>query len=122
MSEVPPAAPIQVGSSGTAGGYKFNHDEVKGVISQWKQLKVDLATDLRNAQQIANVQPPGKEFASGDFVSQGADPSGQTLLEQHQRMSDYVDNYIAALEKASGNITNAEDDAQQAVNKQNKGF
>jgi hypothetical protein len=122
MSEVPPPAPIQVGSGGTPGGYRFEPGQVDAVINQWKDLRRELTNDIKNAQAIAWVKPPGQEFASGDFVNTGAKLSGNTLLEQHQKMAQYVDNYIKALEEASGKIKSGEQQATDAVKSQGKGF
>jgi hypothetical protein len=113
---VPPAAPIMVGNNGTAGGYKFDPGQVRSVINQWKQLRDDLEEDLVHAQTIAGVKPPGVDPASGQFVQGGSNPSGSTLLEQTNQMIQYCNNYIAALEKAAGQIEQAEEDARQAVN------
>lgn len=115
LTEVPPPAPIKVGGNGTAGGYEFSPDEVRAVISKWKELRDDLQTDLSNANTIAEVRPPGKEFASGDFINKAAKSSGETLQLQHQRMVDYVQNYIDALEKAAGIVEEKEQDTHQAV-------
>jgi hypothetical protein len=120
LTSVPPPAAIQVGSNGQSGGYKFSADEVGAVITQWQNLLDDLRSDVTIANRVALVTAPGKEFASGDFIS-AAGPSGNTLLEQHKRMVQYVENYIAALQKASGQTQQAEDDAHQAVAKQGKG-
>ncbi|GAB3509183.1 hypothetical protein [Amycolatopsis cihanbeyliensis] len=122
LTSVPAPAPIQVGNNGASGGYKFTPEEVDGVIAKWRQLLEDLRSDEREAWRVAHVQPPGREFASGDFVDQGANPSGKTLLEQHQRMIEYVESYIEALEKASGKIQESEDEAQQAIAKQGQGI
>ncbi|HKS45284.1 MAG TPA: hypothetical protein VJT49_09235 [Amycolatopsis sp.] len=122
LTTVPPPAPIQVGNNGSAGGYKFEPDQVQGVINKWQNLLIDLQGDLRNADLVASVQPPGKEFASGDFIQKGAGPSGDTLRQQHERMVTYVQNYIAALQKASGRIQQSEQDAQQAAAQQGKGI
>jgi hypothetical protein len=122
LTSVPPPAPIQVGTNGSPGGYKFDPDQVQGVIGKWKALRDDLDNDIRNAKTIAQVQPPGAEFASGAFVDQGANPSGQTLLDQHERMRTYVQNYIDALEKAGGQIAQSEDNAQQAAAQQGQGI
>jgi hypothetical protein len=121
LTSVPPPAPIQVGSNGSPGGYKFDPDQVQGVLSKWKALLDNLQNDISQAQRIANVQPPGAEFASDHFVQQGATRSGDTLLQQHQRMREYVQNYIDALEKASGQMAQSEDNAQQAVAQQGQG-
>jgi membrane-bound ClpP family serine protease len=120
LTSVPPPAPIQVGSNGQAGGYKFSADEVGAVITQWKNLLDDLKTDVNNARVVADVSAPGKEFASADFIN-AATPSGATLLTQHDRMVTYVENYITALQTANGQTQQAEDDAQQAIAKQGKG-
>ncbi|GAA5157744.1 MULTISPECIES: hypothetical protein [Amycolatopsis] len=122
LTSVPPPAPIQVGKNGTPGGYQFDPDEVQGVIQKWQKLYDELQDDIAKARTVANVRPPGQEFASSDFVQRGAGPSGDTLLQQHERMRDYVQNYITALQKASGQITQSEDDAQQAAAKQGQGI
>jgi hypothetical protein len=70
---------------------------------------------------IASANPPAVDPASGHFVSQGSDPSGQTLLEQHQRMLNYVANYIQALQQASGQIQQVDDETQQSINKAGQG-
>ncbi|WP_326567320.1 hypothetical protein VSH64_36610 [Amycolatopsis rhabdoformis] len=115
MSDVPPTPPIKVGSYGTGGGYQFNDDEVDGVINQWQALADNLKTDLGRATTIAQVKAPADEFASGDFVKGGANPSGQTLLDQHQRMVDYVNNFITALKAAKNKITVAEQHARDNI-------
>jgi hypothetical protein len=120
LTSIPPPPPIQVGSNGQGGGYKFSADEVHGVVTQWEDLLHDLRSDLALAHRVAGVTAPGKEFASGHFI-QAAGPSGQTLLTQHQRMVTYVQNYIDALNKASGQTQQAEDNAQQAIAKQGQG-
>lgn len=122
LTSVPPPAPIQVGTNGSPGGYKFDPDEVQGVISKWQKLYDDLENDITQAQRVAAVQAPGQEFASGDFIQQGAGPSGDTLLQQHQRMREYVRNYIQALQNASGQIAQSEDDARQAAAQQGQGI
>ncbi|QRP51313.1 hypothetical protein I6J71_44930 [Amycolatopsis sp. FDAARGOS 1241] len=101
-----------VGSYGSGGGYKFSEDEIDGVIKQWQDLADNLNTDLDNARTIAYVKPPADEFASSDFVKGGANPSGQTLLEQHQRMHDYVNNFVTALKAAKNKITVTEQQAR----------
>ena len=121
MSEVPAPAPIQVDGYGPAGGYKFSADEVDSVITKWEDLLTNLKDDLLNARTIAGVKRPADEPASNDFIDKGANPSGQTLLEQHQRMSDYVANYITALKAAKNKITVAEQEARDSAGKSGKG-
>ncbi|MDT8910491.1 hypothetical protein [Amycolatopsis sp. PS_44_ISF1] len=115
MAEVPPPAPIQVGGYGPAGGYKFEANEVDSVIKQWQDLLDDLNTDLKQARTIAEVRRPADEPASNDFIDKGANPSGTTLLEQHQRMVQYVNNFITALKAAKNKITVAEQEARDSA-------
>jgi hypothetical protein len=122
LTSVPPPAPLQVGNNGSPGGYKFDPDQVQGVISKWKTLRDNLENDIRQAQVIADVRAPGQEFASTDFIQKGAGPSGDTLLQQHQRMRTYVQNYIDALEQASGKIAQTDDDARQKAAQQGQGI
>ncbi|WP_236790382.1 hypothetical protein [Amycolatopsis sp. GM8] len=122
LTSVPPPAPIQVGNNGSAGGYKFDPDQVQGVINKWKTLLDDIETDIKQATTISQVRAPGAEFASGDFIKQGAGPSGDTLLQQHQRMREYVKNYISALEQASGKIAQTDDEARQVAAQQGQGI
>lgn len=120
LTSVPDPPPIQVGNNGSPGGYKFEPDEVQGVINKWQELLLDLKSDVDWAAIVSDVGAPGKEFASAAFVHNGATPSGRTLLEQHRRMVIYVENYIKALQKASGQIQQTEQDAQQAAAQQGK--
>ncbi|MET7990448.1 hypothetical protein ABZU76_06015 [Amycolatopsis sp. NPDC005232] len=117
MSDVPPPAPIKVGSYGTAGGYQFSEEEVDSVITQWEDLLAHLSDDLGKAQAISDVKAPADEFASHDFINKGSNPSGQTLLLQHQRMHDYVSNFITALKAAKNKITYHEQEQRDALNK-----
>ena len=117
MSEVPPVPPVQVGGYGPAGGYKFSDEGVDAVIKQWEELLNNVQKDLAHARIIANVKPPAQEFASNDFIDKGANPSGQTLLDQHQRMVDYISNFITALQAAKNKITVAEQEARDAAAK-----
>lgn len=52
---LPPVPPIQVGSYGKGGGYKFSEDEIDSVIKQWEDLLDDLKNDLDSAERIANA-------------------------------------------------------------------
>ncbi|MFD2417970.1 hypothetical protein [Amycolatopsis pigmentata] len=120
LTNVPDPPPIRVGNNGPSGGYHFEPDQVQGVINKWQDLLVDLRSDVDWARTVATVGAPGKEFASAAFVSNGATPSGNTLLEQHKRMVIYVENYIKALQKASGQIQQTEQEVQQAAAQQGK--
>ncbi|WP_328605448.1 hypothetical protein OG943_36400 [Amycolatopsis sp. NBC_00345] len=117
MAEVPPPAPIQVGGYGPAGGYKFSADEVDSVITKWQDLLDNLNDDLANARVIATVKRPADEPASNDFIDKGANPSGQTLLDQHHKMVQYVNNYITALKAAKNKITVTEQENRDSLGK-----
>jgi hypothetical protein len=117
MSEVPSVPPIQVGGYGPAGGYKFSADEVDGVIKQWEDLLTDVRADLAQARIIANVKAPGDEPASNAFIENGANPSGQSLLDEHQQMVDYTSNFLTALRAAKNKISVAEQEAADAAKK-----
>lgn len=121
LTTVPPPPPIQVGNNGSPGGYYFEPDQVQSVINKWQSLLADLKQDHFNAQYVADVTPPASDPASNQFVDNGANPSGRTLLEQNNRMIEYVQNYIEALQKASGQLQQADADAQQAVNTSGEG-
>ena len=84
---------------GGSGGYVFSPEEIDAVIKQWQDLYDELQEDERHAQSVADVKPPGLEFASSDFTDV-AGPSGKMLLDQVQRMRQYVRDYIQALTDA----------------------
>ncbi|WP_245788087.1 sister chromatid cohesion protein PDS5 [Amycolatopsis marina] len=98
------------------GGYKFDPEQLDEVIRKWKALRDDLKNDATDAELMASVQAPGREFASGDF-EKTANPSGQAFLEQNLRMQQYVQDYIEALENAKKGTENTEDDMREQINK-----
>ncbi|WP_027941588.1 hypothetical protein [Amycolatopsis taiwanensis] len=121
LTTVPPPPPIQVGNNGSPGGYYFEPDRVQSVIAKWQDLLHDLQSDRNEAQLIAEVRAPAPDPASNQFTDNGTLPSGRTLLEQTDRMIQYVQNYIEALQKASGQIQQADTDVQQAVSQSGQG-
>jgi hypothetical protein len=98
------------------GGYTFDADKIDAVIKKWQDLLEDLRRDRVDAQLMASVKPPGKEFASGDWESL-ANPSGQAFLEQNKKMQDYVQTYIDQLTAAKQKITTKEADTQHDLGK-----
>ncbi|MBB4685620.1 hypothetical protein [Amycolatopsis jiangsuensis] len=119
--ELPPVPPIQVDGYGPGGGYKFDADQIDGVIKQWEDMLVDLQNDRDHAHNIAYVKAPGDEVASHTFINNGAGPSGQSLLAQHQAMVDYTVNFIRALRAAKNKITVEEQKAADDANAAGKG-
>ncbi len=65
---------------------------------------------------MTNIDPPGKEFASGDFTKR-ANPSGESFLEAIQDMIKYVDKYIEALKDARESINTQDEQAQSDIAK-----
>ncbi|RJQ78390.1 hypothetical protein D5S19_27720 [Amycolatopsis panacis] len=108
---------MQVDGYGPGGGYVFNAEEAGGVIKQWEDLLVGLREDLENARAVAYVTAPADEVASHVFIDNGARPSGQSLLAEHQAMVDYTTNFITALKAAKNKITVAEQEAADSVKK-----
>ncbi|RJQ88889.1 hypothetical protein D5S19_05720 [Amycolatopsis panacis] len=109
-----------VGGYGKAGGYEFSAEEVDGVIKQWQDLLADLAADRQHAEAVANVQAPADEVASHTFINNGANPSGQSLLDEHNKMVKYTRNFITALTAAKNKITVAEQEHREQLAQQDK--
>ncbi|KZB84947.1 hypothetical protein [Amycolatopsis regifaucium] len=103
-------------SGGGGGGFTFDKDKIDGIIKKWTDLQVELKKDFRDANLMANVKAPGKEFASGDWEKL-ANPSGKAFLEQNQKMQDYVQNYIDQLTAAKQKIATNEAETQASLNK-----
>ncbi len=103
-------------SGGGGGGFSFDKDKIDGIIKKWTDLQVELKKDYRDANLMANVKAPGKEFASGDWEKL-ANPSGKAFLEQNQKMQDYVKNYIDQLTAAKQKIATNEAETQSSLNK-----
>lgn len=93
-----------------SGGYVFSPEEIDAVIKAWEDLYDEVETDERDAHEIASVKAPGLEFASGDFAN-AAGPSGETLVDQVQRMKKYVGDYIMALKDAKRAVQEQEEQA-----------
>ncbi|MBE1580756.1 hypothetical protein ACFORH_26730 [Amycolatopsis roodepoortensis] len=111
-----PANPDKPASAGGGGGFTFDKDKIDGIIKKWTDLQVELKRDYADANLMANVKAPGKEFASGDWEKL-ANPSGKAFLEQNQKMQDYVKNYIDQLTAAKQKIATNEAETQASLNK-----
>lgn len=114
-NEVSMSAPAN-GGPGGGGGFTFDADKIDGIIKKWQDLEADLKRDSTDANLMANVKAPGKEFASGDWEKL-ANPSGKAFLEQNKKMREYVRNYIDALTAAKQKITTKESDTQADLSK-----
>ncbi|WP_377395589.1 hypothetical protein [Prauserella oleivorans] len=104
------------GGAGGGGGYTFTPEEIDEVIRQWEDLREGLEDDEREAENVANVQAPGREFASGDF-QQAANPSGEALVQQTRRMKQYVEMYIAKLKEAKAGTEAQNEHARDEIKK-----
>ncbi|MFI7122531.1 hypothetical protein [Amycolatopsis sp. NPDC049868] len=111
-----PANPDKPASGGGGGGFTFDKDKIDGIIKKWTDLQVELKKDYNDANLMANVKAPGKEFASGDWEKL-ANPSGKAFLEQNQKMQEYVKNYIDQLTAAKKKIATNEAETQASLNK-----
>ncbi|MEU5258510.1 hypothetical protein [Amycolatopsis sp. NPDC021455] len=98
---------VNMSAPSGGGGFTFDADKIDGVIKKWQDLQTDLQNDAADANLMADVKAPGKEFASGDWEKL-ANPSGKAFLEQNKKMQDYVKNYIQALLDAKKKITAAD--------------
>lgn len=103
-------------SGGDGGGFTFDADKIDGIIKKWTDLQIELKRDYNDANLMANVKAPGREFASGDWEKL-ANPSGKAFLEQNQKMQDYVKNYIDQLTAAKQKIATNEAETQASLNK-----
>jgi hypothetical protein len=103
--------PAAASGSGQSGGFAFDPDKLDGIIKKWQDLHDDLTRDKQDAEKMAGVKAPGKEFASGDW-EKSANPSGKAFLQQNAKMLQYVEDYITALQNAKKSITNNEADTR----------
>ncbi|WP_233345928.1 hypothetical protein [Saccharomonospora iraqiensis] len=111
------AAPFLAGtSSAPKGSFSFSPEELDAIIAEWEDLRSALLDDERRAGYMTNIDPPGKEFASGDFTKR-ANPSGESFLEAIQGMIKYVDKYIEALKDARESISTQDEQAQSDIAK-----
>ncbi|MDT7804261.1 MAG: hypothetical protein QOI78_7694 [Actinomycetota bacterium] len=107
---------VNMSAPAGGGGFTFDADKIDGIIKQWQDLQADLKRDYDDANLMANVKAPGKEFASSDWEKL-ANPSGKAFLEQNKKMQEYVKNYIEALTAAKQKITTNESETQAGLSK-----
>ncbi|MFC4083473.1 hypothetical protein [Amycolatopsis samaneae] len=118
--EAPKTSATPAGNSGGGGGgFSFDADKIDGVIKKWQDLQTQLKNDAADADLMAGIKAPGKEFASGDWEKL-ANPSGKAFLEQNKKMQEYVKNYVDALLDAKKKITTKEAETQADMSKAGK--
>ncbi|WP_370945781.1 hypothetical protein AB5J62_42870 [Amycolatopsis sp. cg5] len=108
--------PMPGGGTPGGGGFQFDADKIDAVIQQWQDLLADLKADERDAEMMANVEAPGREFASGDWEKL-ANPSGKAFYAQNRAMQEYVEQYLESLQLAKKQITTQEAETEAAISK-----
>ncbi len=105
------AAPfIQGEPKPPAGHFTFSPEELDKIIQEWEDLQSSLEEDEMQAMFMKNIDPPGNDFASGDF-SKSANPSGEQFYDAIQKMITYVGKYIEALKDAREKMSTQEEQA-----------
>ncbi|WP_037308488.1 hypothetical protein [Amycolatopsis orientalis] len=118
-------APPTGGSYGTpvaeGAGFKYDEATLHELVKEWRELAQEYTDDLDQAEYIAKVKPPGREYASGDNATITR-LSGQALVEALGQRVAYcksmADKYVAAL----GKYATAEDHTTSVINQQPKGI
>jgi hypothetical protein len=106
----------------TSGQFAFTPDQLQQIINNWKDLADSYDESLMSSVVIAQVEGPGRDFASQAFAKV-ANQSGQSYLaylthnrdyclQEAQRCQDVLDTYLGVedrttieLDKADGGST-----------------
>ncbi|RSN66225.1 hypothetical protein DMH01_07060 [Amycolatopsis sp. WAC 04182] len=103
------------------GGFKYDEATLHELVKEWRDLAAEYLKDLADAEFIANAQPPGVEYASGDNA-QLIRSSGDALTTALKERAAYCENMAAKYVSALGKYATAEERATEDINQQSKGI
>lgn len=109
----------------TGGRFTFDSDQIRQVITNWKDLADSYDRSIEQARPMAAIGPPGEEFASLGFAT-AANASGNSYLaycarnrdiclREGQRYQDALDAYLGAEERTIIELDKTVDGSKPAV-------
>jgi hypothetical protein len=99
------------GGSGAQGpgGYKFDAETIAAKITEWEQVRDDIAKDgARLNQAIQGLQAPSPDQPATD-QTQATRMSISAAVEHNAKMQQYAQAYIDSLRKANGTYVENEE-------------
>jgi hypothetical protein len=108
------AAATDAAASAGGGGFTMSKDEMTSMLTKAKGTFKLIDDQLRDAAQIAQIDPPGDDVASGEFTTVAVQ-SGNAYLNHLSVQRTRYQQLIAKLENALGLTVDTEDQAGQAV-------
>ncbi|EME60377.1 hypothetical protein [Amycolatopsis decaplanina] len=113
------------GSYGTpvaqGAGFKYDEATLHELVKEWNALAQEYRDDLVDAEFIAKVEPPGREYASGDNATITRQ-SGQALVDALNQRVAYCKNMAAKYVAALGKYAAADEQARTVINQQPEGI
>lgn len=87
-------------ASQAQGSFSFDPDELQSLIKKWQALAESYDLSVAEADAMARVTPPGKDYASSSHA-EAANRSGQSYIEylahNRQYCTDQADLFQNAL-------------------------
>ncbi|KFU80737.1 hypothetical protein BB31_14340 [Amycolatopsis lurida NRRL 2430] len=118
-------APPTGGSYGTpvpaGAGFKYDEATLHELVKEWNDLAQEYRDDLVDAEFIAKVEPPGREYASEDNATITRQ-SGQALVDALNQRVAYCKNMAAKYVAALGKYATADEHARTVINQQSEGI
>jgi hypothetical protein len=94
--------------AGGGGGFEYDEATLHELVREWNDLANEFRNDQRRAQQLAQTQGPGLEYASEGNADR-IRSSGRALLETLGSREDYCRAMAKKFETALGKYATAED-------------
>ena len=102
----------------TAGGYSFDVETLRGLITKWQNLAASYETSFDNARVMTRVEGPGLDYASQSHA-EAANRSGRAYydylvqcrdycLQQARSMQDALNEYLGVDQSAAEDINTSD--------------
>ncbi|QFU85863.1 hypothetical protein [Amycolatopsis sp. YIM 10] len=107
----------QPGAAGPpAGGFAMSRSEMINVLTEAKQLRVQVDTQIMSTAPLSRITPPGRDPASERYVA-AANATGVNYINHLRLQSKYLGDLIGKLNKALGNVEETDANSAAAARK-----
>ena len=107
---------VASGSGTGSGHFAYDPDQIRDIIKGWNELATEYQESRTSNQQLAEIEGPGKDFASGGHATV-ANSSGSSYLASLEKSTVYCQAQAVKFQKALDEMLGVDSEQAAKVSK-----